>query len=71
MGFSSRARAAGVSRVSWKPAGFGRGFFSVCERRAREIKMSAMDEILNYKKKEEEDYYAILGVDENSSVSRI
>lgn len=28
-----------------------------------------VDEILNYTKNEEEDYYAVLGVDEHSSVS--
>lgn len=30
--------------------------------------MSGVDEILNYKRKEEDDYYAILGCDEDSTV---
>lgn len=30
--------------------------------------MSGVDNILNYKRKAEEDYYAILGCDENSTV---
>lgn len=33
-------------------------------------KMSAVDEILSYKKNPEEDFYGILNCDENSSVSR-
>ena len=32
--------------------------------------MTNVDEILNYKRKEEEDYYGILGCDETSTVSR-
>lgn len=32
--------------------------------------MSAVDEILSYKKNPEEDFYGILNCDENSSVSR-
>jgi hypothetical protein len=32
------------------------------------VKMTNVDEILNYKRKEEEDYYAILGCDEDSTV---
>lgn len=31
--------------------------------------MTNVDEILNYKKKEDEDYYAILGCDESATVS--
>lgn len=31
--------------------------------------MTSVDEILDYKKKGDEDFYAILGCDENSSVS--
>lgn len=31
--------------------------------------MSGVDEILNYKRSADEDYYAILGCDEHSSVS--
>lgn len=31
--------------------------------------MSTVDEVLNYKRKEEEDFYGLLGCDENSSVS--
>ncbi|KAJ3619428.1 hypothetical protein MTP99_005110 [Tenebrio molitor] len=33
--------------------------------------MTNVDEILNYKRKEEEDYYAILGCDEDSTVEQI
>nr|CAI5863859.1 unnamed protein product [Callosobruchus analis] len=33
--------------------------------------MATVDQILDYKKKEEEDYYAILGCDENSTVEQI
>jgi DnaJ family protein C protein 12 len=35
------------------------------------VKMTNVDEILNYKRKEEEDYYAILGCDEDSTVEQI
>lgn len=31
--------------------------------------MTSVDEILNYERKESEDYYGILGCDENSSVN--
>lgn len=33
--------------------------------------MTSVADILDYKKKEDEDYYAIIGCDENSTVSRI
>ncbi|XP_044761282.1 J domain-containing protein [Coccinella septempunctata] len=33
--------------------------------------MSTVDEVLNYQRKEEEDFYGILGCDENSSVEQI
>nr|CAH7728643.1 unnamed protein product [Callosobruchus chinensis] len=33
--------------------------------------MATVDQILDYKKKEEEDYYAILGCDENSTIEQI
>lgn len=33
--------------------------------------MSGVDDILNYKRKEDEDYYAILGCSEDSTVSII
>jgi len=33
--------------------------------------MSAVNDLLNYKKKDDEDYYAILGCDEHSSVEQI
>lgn len=31
--------------------------------------MSAVDEIINYKRSEDEDFYKLLGCDENSTVS--
>lgn len=35
------------------------------------VKMTGVDEILNYKKNPDDDFYALLGCDENSSVSFI
>lgn len=35
------------------------------------VNMTSVGQILNYKKREDEDYYGILGCDEHSSVSLI
>lgn len=68
VGFPATGRSF---RGSCEPAGLSEVSQSAKDARDKcdFSKMSAVDEILSYKKKEEEDYYAILGVDEHSSVS--
>ncbi|GBP90956.1 J domain-containing protein [Eumeta japonica] len=64
----SNLRMTYVIRVAERFS-LGLGFRRGAERSA--ANMTAVDEILNYKKNPDEDYYAILGCDESSSVEQI